>query len=368
MDVKQAFAELGLSLHTSPADAKAAYRTLAMQWHPDVNASAQAGARMKQINVAYALVCSHLDSRQQVAATRAKPKATTSANDNRSAPGFSEFDWKKGFQSAPRGSTNAREVLIQRSVQVSLFEAAFGCVKRVSGTEPDTCARCAGSGEYAGNWTLGSKCMQCFGRGMHIERASADGTGRLMRCVACNGTGLFKSPPPPCPSCKGTGKSERKAWMVDVNIHAGALEGSEVPVSDIRLRSSLQESPRKFKLTVQIEKSPIFRLEKDRLSVIVPISSLRWALGGEMTVPTLDGSIRVGIPARPTGFWVQNQGWPQAGKPGHRKPLFVLPKMVFPEGLGDEERRMLQVLDARCKLPEVEGWNRSVQAWMESAA
>jgi DnaJ-class molecular chaperone len=64
MDVKQAFAELGLSLHTNPTDAKAAYRTLAMQWHPDVNASPQAGARMKLINVAYALVCRHLDSRQ----------------------------------------------------------------------------------------------------------------------------------------------------------------------------------------------------------------------------------------------------------------------------------------------------------------
>ena len=229
MDVKQAFAELGLSLHTSPADAKAAYKILAMQWHPDLNASPQANDRMKMINVAYALVCSHLDAMQQAAAARVRPKASASANDNRSASGFSEFDWRKGFKPAPRGSTSAREVLVQRSVQVSLFEAAFGCVKRVSGTEPHACVRCAGSGEYAGNWTLGSKCMQCFGRGMHIERGGVDGTGRLLRCVACTGTGVFKSPPPPCPQCKGTGKTERKAWTVDVNIQAGTREGSEIP-------------------------------------------------------------------------------------------------------------------------------------------
>jgi hypothetical protein len=42
--------------------------------------------------------------------------------------------------------------------------------------------------------------------------------------------------------------------------------------------------------------------------------------------------------------------------------------MISPKSFGDEERHLLQALDARCKLPEVEGWNRSVQAWMESAA
>jgi molecular chaperone DnaJ len=156
--------------------------------------------------------------------------------------------------------------------------------------------------------------------------------------------------------------------MVDVHIQAGALDGSEVPVSDIRLRSSSAGSPRKFKLTVQIEKSTIFRLDQDRLSVTVPISILRWALGGDMTVPTLDGSIRVGLPERLTGLWVKDQGWPQFGKPDQRKPLFVLPKMIFPASLKDEERRMLQALDARCKSAEVDGWNRSVQAWVESAA
>ena len=366
MDVKQAFAELGLSLHTSQADAKAAYRILAMQWHPDINTGPQAGARMKLINVAYALVCNHLDSIQKTATPRAKPQAANGANP--ASPGFAEYDWKKGFRAAPRGFASAAAALVQRTVQVSLFEAAFGCTKRLSGTEPDTCARCTGSGEYAGNWTLGSKCLQCFGRGMHIERGTADSMGRLLRCATCNGTGVFKSPPPPCSLCKGTGKTERKAWMVDVQIQAGALEGSEVPVTDIQLRSGLHEAPRKFKLTVQIEKSPIFRLDQDRLSVIVPISSLRWSLGGDMTVPTLDGCIRVRIPARPTGFWAKDQGWPQSGRPELRKPMFVLPKLVFPDSLGDEERRMLQALDARCRLPEVDSWNRSVQAWVESAA
>jgi molecular chaperone DnaJ len=303
MDLGQAFAELGLSLHTNLADAKSAYRILAMQWHPDVNTSPQAGARMKQINVAYTLVCRHLDSHQHAKASDATPTTPKSANQTTS--GFAEYDWKMGFKTASGGFGSHRAAQVQRSVQVSLFEAAFGRVKRVSGMEPDTCVRCAGSGEFAATWTLGSKCMQCFGRGKQGEPAAADARGGLMRCVACQGTGIFKPPLPPCPQCKGSGKAERRTWMVDVHIQAGTLDGSEVPAGDIRLRSSLNESPRKFKLTVQIEKSPIFRLDNDRLSVVVPISILRWALGGLLTVPTLDGSIRVPRPDRFTGLGVQ---------------------------------------------------------------
>jgi molecular chaperone DnaJ len=366
MDLKQALAELGLSLHTNPTDAKAAYRSLAMQWHPDINGSPQAGVRMKVINVAYALVCHHLDAALQAATDLAKPPA--SASFNRCASGFTEYDWKKGFKAPSSGSTSPREALVQRNIPVSLFEAAFGCVKRVSGMEPAACVRCAGSGEYAGTWTLGSKCMQCLGRGLHGECGGANAMRRSLRCVACNGSGVLKPKPPPCPLCRGTGKTERKAWMVDVQIPAGTLDASEVPSSDIRVRSSLNAAPMKFKLTVQIEKSAIFRLDKDRLSVTVPVSILRWALGGEITVPTLDGSISVRIPERFTGLWVKDQGWPQLGTLSQRKPMFVLPKMVLPESLDDEGRRILQALDARCKSPEVDGWNRSVQAWVEFAA
>lgn len=368
MDVKQAFSELGLSLQTSPADAKSAYRTLAMQWHPDINASPQAGARMKVINVAYALVCRHLDMHPQATISATTPRTNPSPQARRPTPVFTEFDWRKGFQPNTRESAGTREALVQRTVQLSLFEAAFGCVKRLNGMEPDACARCAGSGEYAGTWTLGSKCMQCFGRGRHSDRGGADILGRLTPCVACNGTGIFKPPPPPCPQCRGSGKTDRKAWMVDVHIHAGALDGNEVPLSDIRIRSSLNESPRRFKLTVQIEKSTIFRLDHDRLSVIVPISMMRWALGGEITVPTLDGSMPIQLPERLTGLWLKDQGWPQMGQASQRKPMFVLPKLVFPESLSDADRFILKAMDARCKLPEIEGWNRSVQAWMESAA
>ena len=119
---------------------------------------------------------------------------------------------------------------------------------------------------------------------------------------------------------------------------------------------------------MQIEKHPLFRLDQNRLSVAVPISVWRWALGGEITVPTLDGSVRVNLPIAPSAILVKNQGWPNYQEPHLRKPLFVLPKVVYPEQLRPEERRMLELLDVRSHLPEVQGWSRHVQAWMESSS
>lgn len=358
MDIKQAFAELGLPLHASPAEAKAAWRTLAMRWHPDLRGGIETENRMKSINVAYALVCQHLD-------TLAKARAATNPGRSdaaRPASGFTEFDSKTGFQPGARTSARRREALVERTLQVSLFEAAFGCVKRVTGTEPTGCVHCGGSGEFPGTWTLDSKCMQCFGRGLSLR---ADGS--VARCIACKGSGLFKPAPPPCSACKGTGKTERRAWSVDVHVHAGTLDGCLVQEADIRVRSGQAQVPGNFRFKLQLEKHPLFKLQQDRLSVSVPISFWRWTLGGEITVPTLDGSTRVNLSARPAALLVRNQGWPEPDAPHRRKPLFVLPRIVYPTQLDENDRQLLQMLDARDKLPEVAGWERHVQAWLEAS-
>jgi DnaJ-class molecular chaperone len=101
--------------------------------------------------------------------------------------------------------------------------------------------------------------------------------------------------------------------------------------------------------------------------VSVPVSFWRWSLGGEITVPTLEGSTRVSLSARPAAMLVKNQGWPEAGAPHRRKPLFVLPRIVYPTQLDDSDRQLLQMLDERDKLPEVAGWERHVQAWLEAS-
>lgn len=283
MDIEQAFEELGLSQQASQAEAKAAYRMLAMRWHPDINSGAQTHSRMQRINMAYALVCQHLQT--QI------PKPTGALKPSN---GFQAYDWRRGFSPSIRAHGKPLEDCVQRTLRVSMFEAAFGCIKHI------------------------------HGRGI-----------------------------------------DSQVWMADVEIHAGTLDASVVEACDIRARSDARGLPRSFKLSVQIEKHPLFRLDQNRLSVNVPVSIWRWLLGGEITVPTLDGSTRVALPTRPAVLLVKNQGWPQPKAPNQRKPLFVVPKIIYPEQLRDEDRRMLQVLDVRSHMPEVQGWSRHVQAWME---
>jgi curved DNA-binding protein len=311
MDIYHAFSELGLALHATPAQAKTAYRTLAMRWHPDVNDSPEATARMKNINVAYEAVTAYMALREPVAAgAHSRPAAqrpaaaagtgtgtgtdtdTDTDTDTGARSGFSEFDWRAGFTAA---AGSRQEKPVQRSVQVSLFEAAFGCVKRVRGSASD-------------------------------------------------------------------------AWTLYVRIHAGTCDGAEVAQADIRIYASVHALPRAFTLSVQIDKHPLFQLDQDRLSVSVPMSIWRWAMGGEITVPTLDGNARVSLPPRANAVMLKNLGWPRFKQPQLRQPLFVVPKRIYPHSLSDGDRRLLQALDAGARLPEVEGWRHSLRAWTESSS
>lgn len=256
-------------------------------------------------------------------------------------------------------AANARETCVKRTLYVSLFEAAFGCIKRVNGMQPAMCPRCAGSGEFALCWTLGSKCLQCFGQGKMDTRKA---------CVSCKGSGVYKPLPPQCPDCKGSGKTHRRTWSVDVPVYAGTLDGAVVDTRDIRVRSGLESLPHAFAFTVRIEKHPVFKLNHDRLSMLVPMSVWRWVMGGELIVPTLDGSTCIRLPAQSAAVLVKGQGWPVFKSPGQRKPLFVLPKIVYPDHLDDEDLQLLQRLEARSRLPDVQGWQLSLQAWQESSA
>ena len=259
-----------------------------MRWHPDVSTSPDAEARMKALNVAYAAVSAHLDLGATPPPARAAARPSHAA-----ASGFSEFDWKTGF--GARSTATSRETGVPRTVQVSLFEAAFGCVKRVRGTVSGT-------------------------------------------------------------------------WLLEVRIHPGCLDGMEIAPEDISACSSLHPLPRAVKLTVQIEKHPLFTLDKDRLSVKVPMSLWRWVLGGGSTVPTLDGSVPLGLAPRSGVVLLRDQGWPQFKQPQRRGPLFVRPQRLAAAALSEQEQRLLRALDAAVQLPEVAGWNQRVQAWMQATA
>ncbi|NVO05059.1 MAG: DnaJ domain-containing protein [Rhodoferax sp.] len=298
MDLTHAFSELGLALHATPAQAKTAYRTLAKRWHPDVNRSPDADTRMKHINVAYAAVIAHLTLRERVAAgpqpspaTPQRPAAAAARRGAARSSGFAEFDWRAGFTRVDGRQGQPT----QRTLQLSLLEAAFGCVKRIRGSASD-------------------------------------------------------------------------GWTLLVRIHPGTCDGAVIAPQDIRICASVQALPQTITLSVRIVKHPLFQLEQDRLSVHVPISIWRWVLGGEITVPTLDGLARVHLPPRASAVQLQNQGWPRFQQARQRLPLWVVPQRVYPAGLGDGDRRLLQALDAAARLPEVEGWKRSLQDWAESGA
>ena len=304
MDIQQAFSELGLSPHATPTQARMSYHQLTQNWHPQASDNPQAMARLQAIHAAYEAVLAHWLARAEVATpSRPADLPVLALRDAvGSSAGFAEFDDKNGFVGA-----RARPPLV-RVLRLSLTEAARGCIKRVSATANGSCLYSAGDAEAVAN----------------------------------------------------------SIWLADVRIPPGTLDGAQVPLSDIQIRASSFAQPRGLRVMVQLDKHPLFRLDHDRLTVTMPLSIWDWITGGDVTVPTLQGHARVTLPPHAGVLKIMQQGWPKAGQPGQRHPLYLQPRRVYPSRLDAADAMLVKELAQRHHLPEVAGWQRSLQAWMDS--
>ena len=302
MDIQQAFAELGLNPHATPAQARLCYQMLALRWHPHTEANPEAMARMQAIETAYETVVAHLLVRADLSPVAKRTALPVLELGDAIGPpsGFAEFDCKAGFAGARRVQP------FTRVLRISLAEAAQGCIKRVSASANGSSLRCGGETDAS------------------------------------------------------------TIWVADVRIRPGTLDGAEVAPEDIHLCASSPSQPSGLRLPVLIEKHPLFCLEQDRLTVTVPISIWDWLLGGELTVPTLQGHVHMQLPPRAGVMKLPDRGWPRADQPGQYFPLYVQLRRIYPHRLDDGDLQLVKGLAQRARLPEVAGWQRSLQAWMET--
>lgn len=155
-------------------------------------------------------------------------------------------------------------------------------------------------------------------------------------------------------------------WVADIRIPPGTRDGAEVALEHMQIQASAHAQVRGLRVTVELEKHPLFQLQDDRLTVTVPLSVWDWMLGGVLTVPTLDGVVRMAFAPYAVQLMLRDHGWPCAGLPQQRHPLYVQLHRFYPESLIEANRNLLHLLAARARVPEVQAWQRSMQAWVES--
>ncbi len=295
------YATLGVSRTAGDDEIKKAYRKMAMKYHPDRNpGDAAAEEKFKEIQKAYEILS---DAQKRAAYDQYGHAAFEQGGFG--AGGFGGFGGAQGFDfsdifsqmfgGAAGGGRqqNHQGADLQYNIEITLEEAATGIRKQITIPTYEECGTCHGSGAKAG--TKATTCRTCHGSGVvHVRQAIFQ---IQQTCPACGGSG--KEIKDPCPQCHGEGRV-KAAKTVEVNIPAGIDDGQRIRLSGEGEPGIHGAPPGDLYIHVSVKAHKIFQRDPEvptDLHCELPISITTAALGGEVEVPTLDGKVKLSIPA-----------------------------------------------------------------------
>ena len=309
---------LGVERNASDGDIKKAFRKLARELHPDVNAhDPDAEEKFKEAAEAYEVLS---DSERRQTYDRFGQDGLRSGGFTPGA-GFGSIqdifdslfgggDPFGGFGGGPAGGAD-----ILAAVDIELEDVLEDQTREISFEAVNVCDRCRGNGAEPG--TPIETCPQCEGTGQirEVSRSIFGQVVRAMPCNRCGGDGRI--PETPCERCNGAG-------------HAGAPGG------------------RQGDLYVEIRVAGDERFARQGTELItsakVPVTTA--IVGGEVFVPTLEGDISVEVPAGTQHGEVaklDGRGLPPL-RGGRRGDQHVVFELVVPTDLDDEQREAAERL------------------------
>lgn len=297
---------LGVSKDAGEDEIKKAYRKTAKKYHPDLNPdNAEAEAKFKECNEAYEV----LSDPQKKARYDQFGFAGVDPNYGAGQGGygggfgfdgdidlgdiFSSFFGGGGFGGRnPNAPSRGRD--LQTTVTLTFEEAAKGCKKTVEVMRVMDCSDCGGTGAAKG--TSPTTCPECQGRGViNIQQRTPLGVMSTQRtCSRCGGTGKIVTNP--CQKCGGKGKVRAKKKF-DVTIPAGVDSNQIVNVRGLGNAGSNGGPAGDLKVVVNIKKHPYFKRDGYDVWFDKHISIVQATLGAEVNIPTLDGDVKLNIPA-----------------------------------------------------------------------
>ncbi|MQA02124.1 MAG: molecular chaperone DnaJ [Streptosporangiales bacterium] len=355
---------LGVSKDASTAEIKKAYRKLARQYHPDSNKNdANAEERFKEISEAYDVLA---DEKRRKEYDEARTMFGSGGfRFPGSSGGGTTFDFGDLFGGGTTGAgqgglgdilggifgqrrspgsaggTTTRRARrgadIETEATLSFDDAIAGTTVPIKTSSPHPCRTCAGTGAKAG--TLPRVCPSCEGTGV---TARGQGTFSLTEpCRDCRGRGLVVDDP--CPVCSGSGRATSE-HTIRARIPAGVADGQRIRLRGKGAPGENGGNPGDLYIMVKVSAHETFGRSGDHLTVTVPLSFPDAALGGEMRVPTLDGTtVTLRVPAgTPSGRVFRVRGRGIRRKDGTRGDLLATVEVAVPDHLDDEAKELLQ--------------------------
>ncbi|MGD9252539.1 MAG: molecular chaperone DnaJ [Holophagae bacterium] len=338
---------LGVDRDATDADLKAAYRRLAVQYHPDRNPDApEAEDKFKEASEAYA-VLSDTDKRAHYDrfGHRGLGADPFAGFDPNSFGDFADilgdlFGFGSIFGGRRGGASNrpSRGRDLQYTLGLSLEEAARGVERMIRIRRWEGCERCEGSGTEPG--TTPEPCGTCQGAGQVAFRRGFLSVAQT--CPSCSGAGRVNRDP--CTSCEGRGRLEREATL-DVTVPAGVDNGMRLRLSGEGEGGSRNGPPGDLYVIMAIDEHELFARDGADLHFELPVSVFQAMLGARVEVTTILGEdevVEVASGAQPGDVVpLAGLGMPRINGRG-RGDLLAHLKVVVPRKLNSEQRELLE--------------------------
>jgi molecular chaperone DnaJ len=350
MSKRDYYTVLDVARNATEAEIKKAYRRLAMKLHPDRNPDDQAAEeKFKECKEA----CEVLTDAHKRAIYDQYGHAGLEARAGGRAQGFdaSEMfsqafgevfgDLFGGGRRGGGGSQVYRGADLRYGLELDLEQAVFGDSVDIEFESLGECDTCKGSGAAAGAKPV--TCTTCAGHGQ--VRVSQGFFSIQQTCPHCRGRGQTISQP--CDSCYGQGRV-RRSRSVSVQVPAGVDNGDRVRLSGQGEAGRNGGPAGDLYVEIHVREHSIFERDGAHLTCEVPISFGVAVLGGEVEVPTLDGQVRLKVPAgtQPGRVLRLREKGVKPVRGGPQGDLFCRVTVETPVNLGPEQRELVEKLDA----------------------
>jgi molecular chaperone DnaJ len=351
---KDFYSTLGVQKDASADEIKKAYRKLAMQYHPDQNkGNADAESKFKEISQAYDIL---KDEQKRAAYDRFGAAAFDGSMGGRpgGGAGFNPQDFS-GFSSSftdifedmfgnmgGRGrEQQGRGQDVQYTLEITLEEAFKGKESVIKIPLNETCDACKGSGSEGNAGT--ETCATCDGQGRIRQQQGFFTIERT--CPTCGGQGkIIKSP---CKKCGGQGRVQKEKQL-KVKIPPGVDHGRRIRLSGEGEAGVRGGARGDLYVLLAMKPHKFFKRDGANLFCRVPITIPRAALGGEIEVPTIEGSrAKVKIPTgTQTGqqFRLKGKGMTVLGSDA-RGDMFIEFFVETPVNLDKKQQELLKQLE-----------------------
>ena len=343
---------LGVNRNVSAQELKAAYRRLAMKYHPDRNPSPEAEEQFKKINEAYEVLSD--PQKKQIYDNYGADAVNNGGFGGFQSGGFGGFEdifssvfsdmfggsFGGGFGGAKRKRARRGNDLKQ-NVEVTLEQAYTGVEDEVSYTRIDTCDVCHGTGAEEGSST--KTCPTCKGSG--VVQFSQGFFSMRQPCPDCGGQGTILEHP--CKACKGSGRAKKKNTL-KVKLPAGIKEGSILRVANGGDIGTNDGGYGDLYLQVNVKPHKIFERDGADLILNSEISYPQAVLGGEIKVQNLmKEELTVEIPKGVTDgsvITLDGQGMPVLERANKKGAMRVVVNIKVPKKVTPRQKELLEEL------------------------